>query len=144
MAEVMKADFTYPHEGKRIRSMQNPEVLLITLVVVAAKLLYSLDGVERAPRSDRDFRCLKPDWAAWREAIEDKARRKSTTHLEQGQEYKVTPNDALTMDNTKLDDYMDWFEKMWTGGDTEPGSMFYLFRRISFLCISGTIFPAST
>ncbi len=105
--------------------MSNPEVLLVTLVVVAAKLLYSLDGVERAPRNDRDPRCLRLDWAVWREAIEEKARPKSD-HLEPGQEYKVTPNDALTMDETKLDDYMDWFERMWIG-DGDARSMFFFF-----------------
>lgn len=130
MAEIMKADFAYPYEGKRIRSMSNPEVLLITLVIVAAKLLYSLDGVERAPRSDRDPRCLRLDWAVWREAVEDKeARRRPIAHLERGQEYKVTPNDALTMDKTKLDDYMDWFENMWIGeSDAASKSIVLIFN----------------
>ena len=103
--------------------MSRPEVLLAALVVVSAKLLYALDGVERAPRSAQDPRCLRPDWVAWREAVEgrDRDRAQGGRHLERGREYEVAPNDALSMDKTKLDDYMDWFERMWIG-DAEPHS----------------------
>lgn len=125
IAEVLKADFAYLCRGERMRSMSNPETFLTVLVVVAAKLLYSPDGVERAPVNDRDPRCLKLDWAAWREAIEDKSQQKSA-HLERGQEYKVTPNDAMAMDKTKIDDYMDWFEKMWIADEADAASRFPL------------------
>ncbi|RYP03709.1 hypothetical protein DL764_004970 [Monosporascus ibericus] len=118
LAEILNADFSYPHGGRRIQSMSNPEILLAALVVVAAKLLYSPDGTERTPRGEHDPRRLRLDWAVWRENIEDKSRQ-APSHLTRGEEYKVDPNDALTMDKAKLDDYMDWFEKMWTG-DADP------------------------
>ncbi|RYP72231.1 hypothetical protein DL771_004361 [Monosporascus sp. 5C6A] len=118
LAEILNADFSYLHGGRRIQSMNNPEILLAALVVVAAKLLYSPDGTERAPRGEHDPRRLRLDWAVWRENIEDRSRQ-APSHLRPGEEYKVDPNDALTMDKTKLDDYMDWFEKMWIG-DADP------------------------
>ncbi|RYP52002.1 hypothetical protein DL768_002798 [Monosporascus sp. mg162] len=118
LAEILNADFSYPHGGRRIQSMSNPEILLAALVIVAAKLLYSPDGTERTPRGDHDPRRLRLDWAVWRENIEDRSRQ-APSHLRRGEEYKVDPNDALTMDKTKLDDYMDWFEKMWVG-DGDP------------------------
>ena len=105
--------------------MSRPEVLLMALVVVSAKLLYALDGVERTPRSARDPRCLRPDWAVWREAVEgsQRDREHGGRHLERGREYEVAPNDALTVEGSMLDDYMDWFESMWVG-DAEPHSTF--------------------
>lgn len=103
--------------------MDNPEVLLISLVVVSAKLLYSLDGVERPPRDHQDPRGMKVDWAKWQEAIQDNTNETSSSLL-RGEEYKTAPEDVLTMDKSKLDDYMDWFEKMWIG-DREPKSKFY-------------------
>ncbi|RYP82678.1 hypothetical protein DL769_001585 [Monosporascus sp. CRB-8-3] len=118
LAEILNADFSYPHGGRRIQSMSNPEILLAALVVVAAKLLYSPDGTERAPRGEHDPRRLRLDWAVWRENIEDRSRQ-APSHLRPGEEYKVDPNDALMMDKTKLDDYMDWFEKIWIG-DADP------------------------
>ena len=102
--------------------MSRPEVLLAALVIVSAKLLYALDGVERGARTPRDPRCLRPDWAAWREAMAD--RDQAPPHrLQRGREYEVAPNDALTMEGSMLDDYMDWFEGMWVG-DAEPHSTF--------------------
>ncbi|KAI1470463.1 uncharacterized protein F4812DRAFT_417691 [Daldinia caldariorum] len=117
ITEVLKADYSYPIGGKKIRAMDNPEVLLAALVVVSAKLLYPLDGVERPPRSHYDPRATNIDWGTWRESMKDDKSVESS--LVRGEEYKVTPEDALTMDKEKLDDFMDWFEKMWIG-DGEP------------------------
>ncbi|KAI1498637.1 hypothetical protein F5X99DRAFT_431525 [Biscogniauxia marginata] len=130
IAEIIKTDYSYPVGGKRIRTMDNPEVLLATLVVVSAKLLYSLDGVERLPRSRQDMRSTKIDWEKWQESTRDNPAEEGDgegSHLTRGEEYKVTPNDVLRMDETKLDDFMDWFEKMWIG-DGDPRS-----KLISFL-----------
>ncbi|KAI0597446.1 hypothetical protein F4775DRAFT_593364 [Biscogniauxia sp. FL1348] len=120
IAEILETDYSYPIGGKRVRAMDNPEVLLVTLVVVSAKLLYSPDGVERLPRNHQDPRKIKIDWVKWQEAMrrEGEGGQKGS-HLIRGEEYKVTPNDVLTMDETKLDDFMDWFEKMWIG-DGDP------------------------
>ncbi|OTB13211.1 hypothetical protein K445DRAFT_320386 [Daldinia sp. EC12] len=117
MAEVLKADYSYPVGGKRIRTMDNPEVRLIALVVVSTKLLYPLDGIGRPPRSRYDPRSISIDWRKWQESMQDNTTGKSS--LRGGEEYKVTPEEALTMDKEKLDDFMDWFEKMWIG-DGEP------------------------
>ncbi|KAI0387477.1 hypothetical protein F5Y04DRAFT_240266 [Hypomontagnella monticulosa] len=118
IVEVLNTDFCYPAGGKKIRAMDNPEVLLISLVVVSAKLLYSLDGVDRPPRVHQDPRSMRVDWAKWQEAMESNTNQAPSTLL-RGEEYRTTPEDILTMDKSKLDDYMDWFEKMWIGDD-EP------------------------
>ncbi|KAI1142116.1 hypothetical protein F5Y05DRAFT_369724 [Hypoxylon sp. FL0543] len=115
IAEILKVDYTYHTGGKKIRTMDNPEVLLISLVVVSAKLLYPLDGIDRPPRSHEDPRSLKVDWAKWQQAMHDNTT--ETSSLRRGEEYKVTTEDVLTMDKTKLDDFMDWFEKMWIRDD---------------------------
>ncbi|KAI3338787.1 hypothetical protein F4824DRAFT_75764 [Ustulina deusta] len=118
IGEILKAGFCYPTGGKRIRTMDNPEVLLASLVVVSTKLLYSLDGVERLPISLQDPRRTKIDWGKWQEITAEKPV-EECANLIRGEEYKITADDALTMDKTKLDDYMDWFERMWLC-DGEP------------------------
>ncbi|KAI5861893.1 hypothetical protein GGS23DRAFT_573683 [Durotheca rogersii] len=117
IAAILKTDYSYPTR-KGIRKMSNPEVLLISLVVVSAKLLYSLDGVERPPRNHHDPRVVKVDWAKWQEAMRDDVG-KTASGLPRGEEYKVTSEDVLTMEAEKLDDFMDWFEKMWIS-DRDP------------------------
>ncbi|KAI1272571.1 hypothetical protein F5Y07DRAFT_379532 [Xylaria sp. FL0933] len=130
IGELLKTEFSYPTGGKRIRTMDNPEVLLVSLVIVSTKLLYSLDGVERLPISPEDPRRTKVDWGKWQE-ITAETPVEERTNLARGEEYKVTADDVLSMDKTKLDDYMDWFEKMWLhdGEPKTPGRVLDLFKQ---------------
>ncbi|KAI1734362.1 hypothetical protein F4680DRAFT_438543 [Xylaria scruposa] len=113
--EILKTQFSYSSGGKRIRTIDNPEILLASLVVVSTKLLFSLDNVERPPLSKQDLRQTKVDWKEWQRIITEKPA-PTRAHLTRGEEYKVTADEVLSMDKTKLDDYMDWFEKMWLFG----------------------------
>ncbi|KAI8946193.1 hypothetical protein F4801DRAFT_565625 [Xylaria longipes] len=115
ITEILKVDFSYSIGGKKIRKIDYPEVLLASLVVVSTKLLFSLDNVDRPPISQQDPRWTKVDWKEWQKIITEKPA-SAHAHLTRGEEYKVTADDTLNMDKTKLDDYMDWFEKMWLFG----------------------------
>ncbi|KAI1817500.1 hypothetical protein GGS20DRAFT_532466 [Poronia punctata] len=115
---ILQRDYSYPTGGRKIRTMDNPEVLLASLAVVSTKLLYSLDGVERPPTSHEDPRRVRINWEQWQDITSEKPPDESV-YLKPGEEYKTTPDDIATMESTKLDDYMDWFEKMWIN-DGEP------------------------
>ncbi|KAI1849359.1 hypothetical protein JX265_012080 [Neoarthrinium moseri] len=121
LSQLLEADFGFPDaNSKRVRAMDNPEVLLITLVVVSTKLLHPLDGVQRPPISEGDPRTTQINWEEWRKTREQPPQ-KSEDKLERGTEHEITANEALTMDKQKMDDFMDWFERMWiTQGDDEP------------------------
>ncbi|KAI1113796.1 hypothetical protein F5Y14DRAFT_416614 [Nemania sp. NC0429] len=118
LVELLKVEFSYTNGGNKIRSTDNPEVLLASLVVVSTKLLYSLDEVERPPMSQHDPRRTKIDWREWQKIVAGQPA-EERANLIRGEEYKVTADDVLSMEKEKLDDYMDWFEKMWLG-DGEP------------------------
>ncbi|KAI0198946.1 hypothetical protein F4808DRAFT_472072 [Astrocystis sublimbata] len=115
--ELLSLEFSYPTSGRKIRTIENPEILLASLVVVSAKLLYSLDDVERPPISEHDPRATRVDWEEWQKVIKGKKNSASELkHLVRGEEYKVTADEVLGMEKLKLDDYMDWFEKTWSSG----------------------------
>ncbi|KAI0132773.1 hypothetical protein BJ170DRAFT_261598 [Xylariales sp. AK1849] len=115
LADMLNVDFNYPSGStKRIRAMDNPEVVLITLIVVSTKLVHSLDGVERPPVSEDDPRVRQINWTEWQKARESSPPIQKHG-LEKGTEHKVTANKALAMDKGEVDDFMDWFEKMWIG-----------------------------
>ncbi|KAI1297969.1 hypothetical protein F5Y03DRAFT_368838 [Xylaria venustula] len=118
LGEILKLGFSYPTGGKKLRTMDNPEILLMSLIVVSAKLLYPLDGVERLPINEDDPRRTRVDWKKWQK-ITAETPMEERANLTRGEEYKVTSDDILTMDKEKLDDYMDWYEKMWLN-DVEP------------------------
>ncbi|KXJ92346.1 hypothetical protein Micbo1qcDRAFT_162593 [Microdochium bolleyi] len=107
--KILALNFSHQTDGERRRAMRDPEVLMITLVVVSAKLRYPFDISEARDSSSRIM-----DWPKWQAARRVRPN-ESQQHLPLGEEFKVTANDVLTMDNVKLDDYMDWFESMWLG-----------------------------
>ncbi|KAI1775330.1 hypothetical protein F4818DRAFT_416316 [Hypoxylon cercidicola] len=115
ITSILKTDYSYP-TAKKIRTMDNPEVFLVALLVVSAKLLYPLDGIERPPRSYEDPRTMKVNWAQWQEAMREETN-ETSSNLIRGEEYKITPEDVLSLDKAKLDDFMDWFEKTWIRDD---------------------------
>ncbi|KAH6658951.1 hypothetical protein BKA67DRAFT_529141 [Truncatella angustata] len=121
---VLEATFDFPNgDSKRIRAMDNPEVLLITLVVVATKLLYPMDGNDRPPASEDDPHVKQIDWAEWQKMRAKASNKPATETLEKGTEHRITSNDALIMEKNKMDDFMDWFDKMWVGStDVEAGA----------------------
>jgi RNA polymerase I-specific transcription initiation factor RRN7 len=119
IGEILNTEFSYRSGDQRIRAMDNPEVLLASLVVVSTKLFYSLDGVERQPISSQDPRRTSIDWSEWQNIIKSKPLEHA--NLARGEEYKVTTDDVLNMSKAKVDDYIDWFEKMWLH-DREPRS----------------------
>jgi RNA polymerase I-specific transcription initiation factor RRN7 len=122
LADILQANFSFPDgTQKRIRSMDNPEVLLITLVVVSTKLLHPLDGVERPPVTDDDPRTRQVNWKEWQEARKQPPPALNDG-LVKGAEHKVIANEALFMDEKKMDDFMEWFENMWIGDGDEPRS----------------------
>ncbi|KEF57854.1 uncharacterized protein A1O9_05775 [Exophiala aquamarina CBS 119918] len=109
-----------------------PEAQIISLIVTATKLLYPFDSdtVPRHPKSPNDLATLRMDWPAWLKAktdLETASRQLgangSTEGLQPGSEMAVTDEDVLNMNDTQLDQYLDWYQRMWlnpTAAGTAP------------------------
>lgn len=87
---------------------------LISLVVIVTKLFYPLDDVKRYPYSWKDPSAQVMNWEKWMETqgIFDERGRLSDA-LGKGEEVNVNETDGFHMTSQQLDDYMDWYEKMW-------------------------------
>ncbi|KAK9778455.1 hypothetical protein SCAR479_04477 [Seiridium cardinale] len=130
LIQILGAKFEFPDgKSRRIRRMDNPEVLLFTLVIVSTKLLYPLDGVARPPVSEDDLRVKQINWAEWEKARAKTKQDLLASGLQKGTEYQVTTNEALFMDGTMLDDFMDWYDKMWVGTNDSDAKAPALIRR---------------
>ncbi|KAK9424967.1 hypothetical protein SUNI508_13288 [Seiridium unicorne] len=130
LIQILGAKFEFPDgKSRRIQRMDNPEVLLFTLVIVSTKLLYPLDGVARPPVSEDDPRVKQINWAEWEKARAKTKQDLLASGLQKGTEHQVTTNEALFMDGTKLDDFMDWYDKMWVGTNDSDAKAPTLIRR---------------
>lgn len=122
LAHILGTAFDYPDGTiKQVRLIDSPEVLLITLVVVATKLLHPLDDIERPPAPEHGFMVKQINWKEWRVARETRPP-SEREGLKRGTEHEITSNDALSMDEKKMDDFMNWFETMWIANSEKAKS----------------------
>lgn len=136
---ITKYDFAYLEQipaagGAKIPSLRRndrrhatsyPEAQIISLIVVATKLLYPFDSatVSRHPKSPNDLATLRMDWAAWLAAKKEMENSLSTSQsdattsaadsLKPGTEMSITDADALSMTDAQLDQYLDWYQRTW-------------------------------
>ncbi|KIV83293.1 hypothetical protein PV11_05331 [Exophiala sideris] len=123
LSTISRYNFSYPDAGTaattRRQATTFPEAQLMSLVVIATKLLFPFDSqtVKRYPRDPNDPMTLRLDWAAWLNAKGrfDKGSEKMTEpdSLKPGSEIHVTDKDVFNMSDKQLDQYMDWFQRSW-------------------------------
>jgi RNA polymerase I-specific transcription initiation factor RRN7 len=82
---------------------------LISLIVVATKLSHPFDDITRIPESDVDPTTVKIDWKIWNEIMADAP----LTGLKRGDEMTITDETVMGMDGKKIDDYLDWYQRIW-------------------------------
>ncbi|KAK8128577.1 hypothetical protein PG984_009685 [Apiospora sp. TS-2023a] len=119
MAQILGADFSYPTRDKqRILSVDDPEVLLLALVAVSTKLLHPLDGVTRRPTTHDDPRVMQIDWKQWKAVRTKQA--EAARGLQRGEEHTVTAWEAVTVDKTDTEKWLDYFERMFVQTGATP------------------------
>ena len=114
IALLLCIDFSFPVPGRQQRVSGHPEMMLLSLIVIAVKLLYPFDDKERLAESLKDPTILTFDWALWLEAREQQnSLLNGLEHLPRGSEINVTETDVMQMSGEQLDDYLDWYERTW-------------------------------
>ncbi|KIX04020.1 uncharacterized protein Z518_07573 [Rhinocladiella mackenziei CBS 650.93] len=114
--------FSYPHRSQsdstRRQPTTYPEAQLMSLVVIATKLLFPFDPetVKRYPKRNNDPTTLKMNWSAWLDAKVSFDQNSSATDpagLKSGSEIHITDHDIMEMTDEQLDQYMDWYQRTW-------------------------------
>ena len=96
------------NQRKSMRYMP-PEIRVLGLALVITKLFYNLDGVKRCPEVPSEPPNRAPDQIVWRKTI-----RTVISQLE-GVDLlaKTVPSEALSMNISTIDQYLEWFAKTW-------------------------------
>lgn len=110
--------YTFPKEVKgKFRRIYLPEVQLMSLVIVATKLLFPFDDIKRYPRAPNEPAVQVMDWDRWAEAQSTfDSRGISQGFLTNTAAMQATEKDAMEMTQQQLDEYMDWYDKLWLAG----------------------------
>lgn len=115
-----------------------PEARLMSLVIMGTKLLYGLDGVPRAPKSNAEPAAVGLKWEAWdkflrlgnaerRGLLGDIGQKVGKRELE----VDVKETDIFGMSGEDLDKYMDWFEKTWADRSNTKRTLVHIQVRLS-------------
>ena len=114
LAKILNVDGTFVltfNVGTNV-VLRYPETRLMALVVVATKLLFPFDHIERQTNSATDLSALSLDWNAWAEvhkAEQDTQHPQAQLTFEQA--FKLDESECLEAADDTLDAYLDWYEE---------------------------------
>jgi hypothetical protein len=114
LSKVLGCRFDFELDARVLR--YNPEVRLMSLLVVAIKLSQGFEASECFPRVSEEPATVRLNWEKWGEAIQDRVspldddlHLQSAEGLQGGEEIKLTEDRALRATGKQLDQYMDWY-----------------------------------
>lgn len=123
LVQLTRSHFHYSttKETRRKQDSAFPEMQLMSLLVIAVKLLYPFDRVQRLPRSIHEPTTQKIDWISWRKHRQKLAEHPPGASLARGSEVDVRDTGVFKMSQQELDSYIDWYQKTWVR-ELRPGS----------------------
>ena len=112
-AKLLSIEFRFPDlDLGRQSPVHLPEISLLSLIVIAVKLLCPFEAPPQFVESLNDPATLTINWLEWAQAQkEHKERLSDENHLPRGSEMQVTERDVLHMSDEQIDEYLDWYEK---------------------------------
>lgn len=118
---ILGLEHSLPTHKRRENLDEMPEIVLISVLVVAVKLFHPFDNVERAVRSSAELGSLSVDWQAWsRLHQEHKGKSRDGRAFKSGEQVSVKERDVPHLSDRKIDEYLDWYEAFWTDSNNKP------------------------
>ncbi|KAK5018472.1 hypothetical protein LTR16_002013 [Cryomyces antarcticus] len=143
LSKLVSYTFTYPNglmRKSRYRDNDFPEAQLMSLLIIAVKLLYPFDEVRRHPSKSTEGAALAVDWDVWvKTRSSAKKETKTPGRLRFEEAMKVNDEDVFSMSSTQLDDYLNWYERTWTNEGCQKRGSDKDFRRALF-----EVFPTAS
>lgn len=115
LQQFLDYGFTFLSRKKRaIRAETYPEAQLLSLIIIATKLLFPFDKSKGYPASPTEPAAQVVDWKLWM-AAQKRFENLSTSsdRLPTGHEVVVNEGNVFHMTEGQLDDYLDWYQNTW-------------------------------
>jgi RNA polymerase I-specific transcription initiation factor RRN7 len=99
-----------PYPGYSL--LDNPDVLLVASLVLAAKYLYPLDSVRRIPSPDEELLVSPLDWTKWQEVFtEEKQHTVENKPLDRLNFERMGPEQVWSMTEHEMDEYLAFYQE---------------------------------
>ncbi|KAI9670971.1 MAG: Pol I core factor CF [Alyxoria varia] len=112
--------YTFPTPQKYMHLSEHPELTLVSLIVVATKLLYPFDKFRRSLADPSEPGATAVDWKTWNELYSKNSggSENADSHLQRENVQRdgsfdpttVSAKDVLGMAEHKIDEYMKWLQ----------------------------------
>ena len=128
LASLVNYDFTYSATTRgRKQVISFPEAQLISLLIVSVKLSYPFDKDKKQyPRDMTEPAAQRLDWMLWlsdfhqSQGTSSDLPKSALDNLQNGitpmsrrREIDITDQDVFGMNESQLDEYMDWYQRTW-------------------------------
>lgn len=118
IAALLSVDFFFPTLAAKQRVTGLPEIALMSVLIIAVKLLYPFSKDLGSVRSMEDPAVLAVDWEAWVASHQSQVPgAEGETLGGRGSEIEVTEDDIMAMTGKQMDEYLDWYERTWVDED---------------------------
>lgn len=129
LQSLLKFPFTFPQTRLgAFHQINIPEVQLISLLIITVKLIFPFDDITRHAYSSQDPAAYSVNWLSWKHAQETQETGDRTRKLGPDMAIQVREEDVFEMSKDQLDDYMDWYEKMFVQDKGEIEIMFVVYQ----------------
>ena len=118
LASLLSVNFSFPTPAAKQRVTGLPEIALMSVLIIAVKLLYPFSKDLGSVRSMEDPGALALDWEAWVTSRQNRVPgAEGETMGDRGSEIEVTEDDIMAMTGQQMDEYLDWYERTWVDED---------------------------
>ncbi|KAF4552046.1 Zinc-finger of RNA-polymerase I-specific TFIIB Rrn7-like protein [Elsinoe fawcettii] len=116
LAHLLHMDFDFKTNRAKwlSRAFEFPDHRLSALLVVTTKILFPLDGRDRPPKRPTEPAAIIMNWDSW---VAAKDQKDHITESSYQRALRTTNKDVAAMSESRLDEYLKWFETMFTTND---------------------------
>jgi len=109
LMRVLEVDGNFSDRG-RIAVLRYPEVRLMAVMVIATKLLFPFDDIERDVEEDANSTALSMDWQQWTSVIKDDTDQNPAEQpLTFKEAFEFDEASCMEASEDTLDAYLDWY-----------------------------------
>lgn len=102
LSTVLKLTYQFPIKQSRVHIVDHPEILMMALLIVSAKLCYSLDGRNAALSWIQSIPRL--DWRKWKTAYDERTPERQPPEHEKYED--ITATQVSAMPPEELNEYL--------------------------------------
>ena len=121
LMQLLNVDLQFASASQKSTVLDNPEVQLMSLLIIVVKLWHPFDTEDRCIQDINDSSSLTIDWNTWAKISQRPTDNDGQAQtLQPGDEIKISDRDILKLPPNQLDQYLHWYARHWVDDKPHP------------------------